>query len=154
MAGKGDGEGEGNIIKLENQIAVIKYVLLFTNCLEWIPKKRYLLIRHVLCWRWQRQKTFTQRQRCGASASSYSLAESYKKCTIRKLALQKNVICDKCEGRGNKKGAVELFLTSRDLGMQVQVQQLAPGMLKQIQTVFVECRRQGENINPRDRCKQ
>lgn len=36
MAGKGDGEGEGNILKLENQIAVIKYVMLFTNVLEWI----------------------------------------------------------------------------------------------------------------------
>ncbi|XP_050298592.1 tetraspanin-2A [Anthonomus grandis grandis] len=36
MAGKGDGEGEGNILRLENQIAVLKYVLLFTNVLEWI----------------------------------------------------------------------------------------------------------------------
>lgn len=35
MAGKGDGEGEGNILKLENQIAVIKYVILFTNVLLW-----------------------------------------------------------------------------------------------------------------------
>lgn len=25
----------------------------------------------------------------------------------RKLALQKNVICDKCEGRGGKEGAVQ-----------------------------------------------
>ncbi|XP_974194.1 tetraspanin-2A [Tribolium castaneum] len=31
MAGKGDGEGEGNVLKLENQILVIKYVILFTN---------------------------------------------------------------------------------------------------------------------------
>ncbi|KAH0999280.1 hypothetical protein HUJ04_008081 [Dendroctonus ponderosae] len=36
MADKGDGEGEGSILKLENQIAVLKYVLLFTNVLEWI----------------------------------------------------------------------------------------------------------------------
>nr|XP_023012939.1 tetraspanin-2A [Leptinotarsa decemlineata] len=36
MAGKGDGEGEGNILKLENQIAVIKYVLIFTNILSWM----------------------------------------------------------------------------------------------------------------------
>ncbi|XP_057659429.1 tetraspanin-2A isoform X2 [Diorhabda carinulata] len=36
MAGKGDGEGEGNILKLENQIAVIKYVILFTNVLQWM----------------------------------------------------------------------------------------------------------------------
>lgn len=36
MAGKGDGEGEGNILKLENQIAIIKYVLLFTNAIKWV----------------------------------------------------------------------------------------------------------------------
>lgn len=36
MAGKGDGEGDGNILKLENQIAVIKYVMLFVNVLEWV----------------------------------------------------------------------------------------------------------------------
>ncbi|XP_018569100.1 tetraspanin-2A [Anoplophora glabripennis] len=36
MAGKGDGEGEGNILKLENQIAVIKYVMLFLNAIEWM----------------------------------------------------------------------------------------------------------------------
>lgn len=36
MAGKGDGEGEGSIMKLENQIAVIKYLILFTNVIAWI----------------------------------------------------------------------------------------------------------------------
>ncbi|CAH1967213.1 unnamed protein product [Acanthoscelides obtectus] len=38
MAGKGDGEGEGNILKLENQIAVIKYMIMFTNVLAWVPE--------------------------------------------------------------------------------------------------------------------
>ncbi|KAJ8979929.1 hypothetical protein NQ317_003671 [Molorchus minor] len=56
-----------------------------------------------------------------------SLEELYKGI-VRKLALQKNVICDKCEGRGGKKGAVEQCPTCRGTGMQVQVQQLAPGM--------------------------
>ncbi|XP_076274659.1 tetraspanin 2A [Rhynchophorus ferrugineus] len=36
MAGKGDGEGEGNIARLENQIAVLKYLMLFTNVIVWI----------------------------------------------------------------------------------------------------------------------
>ncbi|KFO30113.1 DnaJ like protein subfamily A member 1 [Fukomys damarensis] len=35
-----------------------------------------------------------------------TLEDLYNGAT-RKLALQKNVICDKCEGRGGKKGAVE-----------------------------------------------
>ncbi|KAL1506760.1 hypothetical protein ABEB36_006063 [Hypothenemus hampei] len=36
MAGKGDGEGEGTRLKLDNQIYVLKYVLLFTNLLVWV----------------------------------------------------------------------------------------------------------------------
>lgn len=37
--------------------------------------------------------------------------------------------------------------------MQVQIQQLAPGMIQQIQTVCSECRGQREIIDPKDRCK-
>nr|CAD7579609.1 unnamed protein product [Timema californicum] len=37
--------------------------------------------------------------------------------------------------------------------MQVQVQQLAPGMIQQIQTMCRECQGTGERINPKDRCK-
>ncbi|XP_050308397.1 dnaJ homolog subfamily A member 1 [Anthonomus grandis grandis] len=98
----------------------------------------------------------TRRERKGKDVVhqlTVSLAELYKG-TVRKLALQKNVICDKCEGRGGKKGAVEQCPTCRGTGMQVQVQQLGPGMLQQIQTVCPECRGQGERINPKDRCKQ
>lgn len=84
---------------------------------------------------------------------SVSLEEVYKGA-VRKLALQKNVICDKCEGRGGKKGAVEQCQTCRGTGMQVQIQQLGLGMIQQIQTVCSDCRGQGERINPKDRCKQ
>lgn len=83
---------------------------------------------------------------------SVSLEELYKGA-VRKLALQKNVICDKCEGRGGKKGAVEPCPTCRGTGMQVQIQQLGPGMIQQIQSMCQECRGQGERINPKDRCK-
>lgn len=72
---------------------------------------------------------------------------------VRKLALQKNVICEKCEGRGGKKGAVQTCPTCRGTGMQVQIQQLAPGMIHQIQTVCSACRGQREIIDPKDRCK-
>nr|CAH7769706.1 unnamed protein product [Callosobruchus chinensis] len=82
-----------------------------------------------------------------------TLEELYKG-SVRKLAVQKNIICDKCEGRGGKKGAVEQCPTCKGTGMQVQVQHLGPGMLQQIQSVCPECRGQGERINPKDRCKQ
>lgn len=72
---------------------------------------------------------------------------------IRKLPLQRNVICDKCEGRGGKKGAVETCPSCRGSGMQIRVQQLGPGMVQQIQTVCSDCQGHGERINPKDRCK-
>lgn len=83
---------------------------------------------------------------------SVTLEELY--CgTVRKLALQKNVICEKCEGRGGKKGAVQTCPVCRGSGMQVQIQQLGPGMIQQIQTVCCECRGQKEIVDPKDRCK-
>lgn len=84
---------------------------------------------------------------------SVSLEELYKG-TVRKLALQKNVICDKCEGIGGKKGSVEQCTSCHGSGMQVQIQQLGPGMLQHLQTMCSDCKGQGERINPRDRCKQ
>ncbi|XP_043216989.1 dnaJ homolog subfamily A member 1-like isoform X1 [Amphibalanus amphitrite] len=81
-----------------------------------------------------------------------TLEEMYNGAT-RKLSLQKNVICERCEGRGGKKGAVETCPNCRGSGMQIRVQQLGPGFVQQIQSMCDECRGQGERINPRDRCK-
>ncbi|CAG0900455.1 unnamed protein product [Cyprideis torosa] len=72
---------------------------------------------------------------------------------IRKLALSKNVICSKCEGRGGKKDP-EPCMSCRGMGMKTIVQQLGIGLVQHSQTVCPECRGQGEKINPRDRCKQ
>ncbi|XP_063230348.1 dnaJ homolog subfamily A member 1 [Bacillus rossius redtenbacheri] len=81
-----------------------------------------------------------------------SLEELYKGA-VRKLALQKNVICEKCEGRGGKKGTVERCPGCQGSGMSVHVQQLGPGMIQQIQTMCQDCRGSGERISPKDRCK-
>uniref|UniRef100_H0XJH1 DnaJ heat shock protein family (Hsp40) member A1 n=1 Tax=Otolemur garnettii TaxID=30611 RepID=H0XJH1_OTOGA len=67
----------------------------------------------------------------------------------RKLALQKNVICNKCEGQGGK-GAIECCANCRGTGMQIRIHQIAPGMVQQIQSV---CMGHGERISPKDRCK-
>ncbi|KAG8144869.1 hypothetical protein E2320_013277 [Naja naja] len=82
---------------------------------------------------------------------SITLEDLYMGAT-RKLALQKNVICDKCKGYGGKKGAVEKCPTCKGRGVQVLVQQIGPGMVQQIQTVCPDCKGQGERINPKDRC--
>lgn len=81
-----------------------------------------------------------------------SLEDMYNGAT-RKLALQKNVICSKCEGRGGKEGSVQKCGNCRGTGMQVRVQQIGPGMVQQIQSVCSECRGEGEVIDPKHRCK-
>ncbi|XP_072138346.1 dnaJ homolog subfamily A member 4-like isoform X1 [Mobula birostris] len=81
-----------------------------------------------------------------------SLEDLYNGAT-RKLALKKNVICDKCDGLGGKKGAVEKCANCKGRGIEIHVQQIGPGMVQQIQTMCSECHGQGEQINPKDRCK-
>ncbi|XP_032029994.1 dnaJ homolog subfamily A member 4 isoform X1 [Hylobates moloch] len=83
---------------------------------------------------------------------SVTLEDLYNGVT-KKLALQKNVICEKCEGVGGKKGSVEKCPLCKGRGMQIHIQQIGPGMVQQIQTVCVECKGQGERINPKDRCE-
>ncbi len=73
--------------------------------------------------------------------------------SVRKLALQKNVICEKCEGRGGKAGAVSKCATCKGSGTQVLLNQLGAGMYQQIHTTCRECDGQGEKINAKDMCK-
>ncbi|XP_072291491.1 dnaJ homolog subfamily A member 4 [Eucyclogobius newberryi] len=81
-----------------------------------------------------------------------SLEEIYNGST-RKLALQKNVICEKCEGYGGKKGALETCSACKGNGVQVKVQQIGPGMIQQIQSMCSDCQGQGKRFSPKDRCK-
>lgn len=83
---------------------------------------------------------------------SVSLEDLYNGAT-KKLSVQKNVICEKCEGRGGRKGAVEVCATCRGSGVQVRLHQLIPGMMQQISTICGSCKGQGQRLNHRDRCK-
>jgi len=73
--------------------------------------------------------------------------------TTRKLGLQKNVICAKCDGYGGKKGTLEKCSTCKGRGVQIKVQQIGPGMIQQIQTMCADCQGQGEKFSSKDRCK-
>uniref|UniRef100_A0A2K5QLB0 J domain-containing protein n=1 Tax=Cebus imitator TaxID=2715852 RepID=A0A2K5QLB0_CEBIM len=91
-----------------------------------------------------------QRERRGKNVVhqlSVTLEDLYNGAT-RKLALQKNVICDKREGRGGKKGAVECCPNCRGTRMQIRTHQTGPRM-----PVCMECQGHGERISPKDRCK-
>merc|ERR1719512_496867 len=84
---------------------------------------------------------------------SVSLEDMYNG-TVRKLALQKNVICDSCDGVGGKAGAVQKCPNCRGTGMQVRIQQLGPGMMQQNQSMCQECHGEGERVDPKLRCKK
>jgi DnaJ family protein A protein 1 len=84
---------------------------------------------------------------------SISLEDMYNG-SVRKLALQKNVICESCSGIGGKQGAVQKCPNCRGTGMQVRIQQLGPGMMQQIQSMCQECSGNGERIDPKLRCKK
>ncbi|ERE91501.1 putative dnaJ subfamily A member 4-like protein [Cricetulus griseus] len=72
-----------------------------------------------------------QRERRGKNVVhqlSVTLEDLYNGAT-RKLALQMNVICDKCEGRSGKKAALECCPNCRGTGMQIRIHQIGPGMV-------------------------
>lgn len=71
----------------------------------------------------------------------------------RKLAIQKSVICQACEGRGGKKGAVEKCQTCRGRGVETKVHQIAPGFIQQVEAMCRHCHGEGEIIAAKDRCK-
>ncbi|KAF8321811.1 hypothetical protein DL93DRAFT_2093755 [Clavulina sp. PMI_390] len=80
-----------------------------------------------------------------------SLEDLYKGKTT-KLALNKTVICSKCDGKGGKAGAVRTCNGCQGRGVKVMLRQLGP-MLQQIQQPCGECEGKGEVINMKDRCK-
>merc|ERR1719430_588093 len=84
---------------------------------------------------------------------SVSLEDMYNG-TVRKLALQKNVICDACEGVGGKPGCYVKCQSCRGTGMQIRIQQIGPGMMQQIQSICQECHGEGESVDPKLRCKR
>lgn len=72
---------------------------------------------------------------------------------VSKLALQKSVICPKCDGRGGKEGAVKKCTGCDGRGMKHMMRQMGP-MIQRFQTVCPDCQGEGEIIRDRDRCKQ
>lgn len=71
---------------------------------------------------------------------------------VSKLALQKSVICSKCEGRGGKEGAVKRCAGCDGVGMKTMMRQMGP-MIQRFQTVCPDCNGEGETIRDKDRCK-
>lgn len=78
--------------------------------------------------------------------------EDLYKGKLTKLALQKHVLCSKCDGRGGKEGSVKTCNTCHGQGIKVVLRQLGP-MVQQMQQACTDCQGTGEQIDPKDRCK-
>ncbi|CAG9771401.1 unnamed protein product [Ceutorhynchus assimilis] len=70
-----------------------------------------------------------------------------------KLQLSKNVICEKCAGKGSKTGqAPEKCPACNGCGMKVTYRSLGPGMAQQVQSACTDCHGSGELIRDKDKC--
>jgi DnaJ homolog subfamily A member 2 len=72
---------------------------------------------------------------------------------ISKLALQKQIICPACDGRGGKEGAVKTCTGCNGAGMKTMMRQMGP-MIQRFQTVCPDCQGECEMIRDKDRCKR
>lgn len=79
-----------------------------------------------------------------------TLEDLYKGKTT-KLALTRNALCSKCNGKGGKDGTVRTCAACNGRGVKVIFRQMGP-MVQQIQSGCDECSGAGEVINPKDRC--
>ena len=83
------------------------------------------------------------------------------KCTLEeiyngkttKIAVNRERICAKCEGRGGKEGAVQKCTTCRGRGIVTRMTQLGPGMYSQSQGPCDDCRGKGEVIDEANKCQ-
>ncbi|KAI8989468.1 DnaJ C terminal domain-containing protein [Pilobolus umbonatus] len=69
-----------------------------------------------------------------------------------KLALEKNVICSNCDGKGGKTGATKKCGTCKGQGFKVAMRQVGMGMIQQMQIPCSDCNHTGEIA--KDRCKK
>ncbi|KAI8981931.1 HSP40/DnaJ peptide-binding protein [Mycotypha africana] len=84
-------------------------------------------------------------------ALKVSLEDLYNGKTS-KLALQKHILCPKCEGRGGKEGSVRKCRTCGGQGIRIITRQMGP-MVQQMQQPCGDCQATGEVIDEKDRCK-
>jgi DnaJ family protein A protein 2 len=71
---------------------------------------------------------------------------------ICKMALQKSIICPKCDGRGGKAGAIEECAGCEGYGMKTATRPMGP-MSQRSQTVCPDCNGKGEIIRDKDKCE-
>ncbi|KAB1225263.1 hypothetical protein CJ030_MR1G017647 [Morella rubra] len=74
--------------------------------------------------------------------------------TTKKLSLSRNIICQKCKGKGSKSGISGRCYGCQGSGMKFTTRRIGLGMIQQMQHVCPVCRGSGEVINEKDKCPQ
>jgi DnaJ family protein A protein 2 len=70
----------------------------------------------------------------------------------KKIALRKKVLCGECDGRGGKAGAAKTCSQCHGRGVRVELRQIGPGMVQQMQKACDACNQTGETWNKKDIC--
>mmetsp|Transcript_12094 Transcript_12094/g.19684 ORF Transcript_12094/g.19684 Transcript_12094/m.19684 type:complete len:428 (-) Transcript_12094:397-1680(-) len=81
-----------------------------------------------------------------------SLEDLYNGKTTR-LAINRNKKCGECEGRGGKPGCEKECSDCNGRGVKVQLRQIGPGMVQQMQSACPTCKQTGKVMNEADKCK-
>lgn len=81
-----------------------------------------------------------------------SLEDLYNGKTVR-LAISRNKPCQECEGRGGKVGAERTCGDCNGRGVRIQLRQIGPGMVQQMQSGCGACKGSGKIMNESDKCK-
>lgn len=81
-----------------------------------------------------------------------TLEDLYNGKTVR-LAINRDKLCEECDGRGGKVGAEKSCSDCNGRGVRVQLRQIGPGMVQQIQSACPSCKGQGKILDERDKCK-
>jgi DnaJ family protein A protein 2 len=81
-----------------------------------------------------------------------SLEDLYNGKSTR-LAINRNKKCGECEGRGGKPGCEKECSDCHGRGVRVQLRQIGPGMVQQMQSACPSCKQTGKIMNEADKCK-
>jgi len=81
-----------------------------------------------------------------------SLEDLYNGKTVR-LAISRDKPCPDCEGRGGKVGAERSCTDCNGRGVRIQIRQIGPAMVQQMQSVCPTCKGACKMLDERDKCK-
>lgn len=81
-----------------------------------------------------------------------SLEDLYNGKTVR-LAISRNKPCPDCDGLGGKPGAEKTCPDCNGRGVRIQIRQIGPGMVQQMQSACSTCKGAGKMMEEKDKCK-